>query len=231
MKTIGLLGGLTWESTIEYYRLINEGVRDKLGGLHSARIVMHSLDFAEVEHLQQINERERIPELLIKGARSVQAGGADLLLICANTMHKYAPEVQAAVTLPLLHIADVTGEAVVRGGMKRIGLLGTKYTMEEDFYKRHLTEKYGLDVLVPPVDDRQLVNRVIFSELSLGKNLDASRTEYLRIMDDLAAQGAEGVILGCTEIGLLVKQKDTPLPLFDTTVLHAAAAVERSLEG
>ncbi|HMN11639.1 MAG TPA: aspartate/glutamate racemase family protein [Bellilinea sp.] len=231
MKTIGLLGGLTWESTLEYYRLINEHVRDTLGGLHSAKLLLYSLDFAEIEHLQQTNEREKIPQLLIHGAKALKAGSADFLVICANTMHKYAPEVLAAVDLPLVHIADVTGEAVAAAGVQRVGLLGTKYTMEEDFYKQRLADKFGLEVLIPPEADRQLVHQVIFRELSLGVIRDESRGEYLRIIDELVQRGAQAIILGCTEIGLLVKQVDTPHRLFDTTVLHAVAAAERSVEG
>ncbi len=229
MKTIGLLGGMSWESTSTYYRLLNEGVRAARGGLHSAQILLHSVDFAPLEALQHAGDWEAIGDRLAQDARRVQAGGADFLLLCTNTMHKVAPVIEAAIDIPLLHIADATAEALKRQQVRTVGLLGTGFTMEQDFYKGRLTARHGIKVLVPEQEDRRLVHRVIYEELCLGRTEPASRREYLRILEALAGQGAQGVILGCTEIGLLVSQRDTPVPLFDTTAIHAAQAVALAL--
>ena len=229
MKTIGLLGGLSWESTALYYRWINEMVKEQLGGLHSARILLLSLDFQEIEDLQHQDRWEEAGEIMARAARQVEAGGADFLVICSNTMHKVAPQVESAVGIPLLHIADATAERIKEKGMTTIGLLGTRFTMEQEFYKGRLEKEHGLRVLVPPPEDRELVHRVIYDELVLGIIRDESRAEFLRIIDDLHDRGAEGVIEGCTEIVMLVQQEHTAVPLFDTTAIHAQAAVEWAL--
>lgn len=229
MKTIGLIGGMSWESTVGYYQCINRGIQQQLGGLHSARIILNSVDFDPIEQRQRNGDWGGAAEILCQAARSVEAGGADCLLICTNTMHKVAPQVAAAVSIPLLHIADATGRALLSRGVSRVGLLGTGFTMEQAFYKGRLADRFGLDVLVPDANDRETVHRVIYQELCLGQIDPDSRVEYLRIIDNLKQQGAEAVILGCTEIGLLVAQADTQLPLFDTTAIHAAAAVEFAL--
>ena len=229
MKTIGLLGGMSWESTELYYRWINEGVKQRLGGLHSARIAMVSVDFQQIETLQHAGDWAQAGAVLAEAARSIEAAGADFLLICTNTMHKVAPQVEAAIDIPLLHLADATAERIKASGMSTVGLLGTNFTMEQDFYRGRLAEKHGLTVLIPSEADRQIVHRVIYEELVLGVVTDESRNEYLRIIDDLAARGAEGVIEGCTEIVLLVQQEHTSVPLFDTTAIHALAAVEMAL--
>lgn len=229
MKTIGLLGGMSWESTTTYYRLLNEGVRAARGGLHSAQILLRSVDFAPLEALQHAGDWDAIGDRLAQDARRVQAGGADFLLLCTNTMHKVAPVIEAAIHIPLLHIADATAEALKRQQVHTVGLLGTGFTMEQDFYTGRLTARHGIEVLVPEQEDRRLVHRVIYEELCLGRIEPASRREYLRILAALAGQGAQGVILGCTEIGLLVSQRDTPVPLFDTTAIHAAQAVALAL--
>ena len=229
MKTIGLLGGMSWESTELYYRLINEGVKEKLGGLHSAKIAMVSVDFQEIEELQHRNEWQKAGVILAKAGQQIEAAGADFLLICTNTMHKVAPQIEAADYIPILHIADATAKQITARGMKSVGLLGTNFTMEQDFYRGRLVEKYGLNVLIPPTADREIVHRVIYDELCLGNVKDASREQYLRIMNDLRDRGAEGVIEGCTEIVMLVQQKHTDIPLFDTTALHAEEAVLMAL--
>lgn len=229
MKTIGLIGGLSWESSKEYYRIINEAVKECLGGLNSAKIVLYSVNFGELESLQRQGNWQAMTEILVDAAHGVQAGGADFLLLCTNTMHKMADQIQASIHIPFMHIADATAEQIKARGMTRIGLLGTQVTMEEDFYKGRLTELHGLEVLIPNENDRQLVSRVIYEELVLGKIEESSRKEYLRIIADLAQRGAQGIILGCTEIGLLVRQQDSPLPLFDTAVIHARAAAEMAL--
>ena len=226
MKTIGLLGGMSWESTLGYYRAINEGIKKTLGGLHSAKIVMYSVDFAPIEKLQHTGDWEGTAKILSEAAQSIQAAGADFLLICTNTMHKVAPQIKAAIQIPLLHIADATAEILVNGEINSVGLLGTAFTMEQEFYKGRLINNYGLQVLVPNEDDRQIVHRIIYQELCLGKIESNSKAEYLRIIDTLAAQGAEAVILGCTEIGMLVNQTDTDVRLLDTTAIHAEKAVE-----
>ncbi len=231
MKTIGLLGGMSWESTAAYYRAINTGVSRARGGLHSAEIVLYSVDFAPIEARQAAGDWTATAEILTDAARRVQRAGADFLLICTNTMHKVAPAIEQALSIPLLHIADATAEALAKDGIKAVGLLGTAFTMEQNFYKGRLTERYGLKVLVPEKTARQSVHTIIYDELCRGKILGASRQRYLDIVDDLARAGAEAVILGCTEIGLLIKPEDTAVKLYDTTAIHAARAVELALEG
>jgi aspartate racemase len=228
MKTIGLIGGMSWESSAEYYRLLNELVRQRLGGLHSAKCLLHSLDFAEIEELQAAGEWQRAGEILAEAARGLQAAGADLLLICTNTMHKVAGQVEAAVSVPLLHLADATADAVRAAGIGRVGLLGTAFTMEQAFYRDRLAG-YGLDVLTPDGEGRALVHRVIYEELCLGVVREESRAAYQDVIGKLVAAGAEGVVLGCTEIELLIRDEDSPVPLFPTTRLHAEAAVDAAL--
>ena len=228
-KIIGLIGGMSWESSAEYYRIINEKVRDRLGNLHSARCLMWSFDFAEIEALQHAGRWDKATELLVEAARRLERGGADFMLICTNTMHRMADDVQAAVSIPLLHIADPTAERIKAAGFKRIGLLGTAFTMEQDFYKGRLTARHGLDVIVPDEDDRRTVHRVIYDELVQGRVEEKSRAAYRDIIARLVARGAEAIILGCTEIMLLVRPEDSTVPLFDTTAIHADAAVERAL--
>jgi aspartate racemase len=229
MKTIGLLGGMSWESTALYYQLINEGVKERLGGLHSARIALVSVDFQEIEELQQENEWAEAARVLSLAAGQIEAAGADFLLICTNTMHKVAGEVQAAIGIPILHIADATAGRIKSEGKKRVGLLGTNFTMEEAFYKGRLVDKHGLEVLIPPKRDRDMVHGIIYEELCLGRIEDRSRKEFLRIIENLRDQGAEGVIEGCTEIVMLVQQQDTDVPLYDTTAIHAQQAVVAAL--
>jgi aspartate racemase len=229
MKTIGMIGGMSWESSVEYYRIVNEEVNRRLGGVHSAQVAMVSVDFGEFEPRMNPAGWGEITQRLITAARQVEAAGADLLLICTNTMHKMAGEIQASVGIPLLHIADAAAGAVQAHGLRKVGLLGTRFTMEQDFYRGRLAEKFGLEVLIPNEADREIVHRVIFEELVLGRIVPASKAEYLRIIDNLVQSGAEGIILGCTEIGLLVAQGDCRVPLFDTTRIHALAAVERAL--
>jgi aspartate racemase len=226
MKTIGLLGGMSWESTLGYYRAINEGVRQKLGGLHSAQIAMVSVDFAPIEQLQHADDWTGTAEILGDAARGVEAAGADFLLICTNTMHRVAPQIEAAIRIPVLHIADTTAEVLLADGVGTVGLLGTAFTMEQAFYRGRLAERYGLEVLVPHTADRDLVHRVIYEELCQGRVEPGSKAEYLRIVASLAARGAEAVILGCTEIGMLIGQRDTEVRLLDTTLIHAQKAVE-----
>lgn len=230
MKTIGLIGGMSWESSLEYYRIINEAVKQRLGGLHSADCLMYSFDFAEIEALQMAGAWDEATARMIEAAQRLERGGADCIVICTNTMHKMADAVQAAVDLPLIHIADATAEAIKAQGIATVGLLGTSFTMEEDFYKGRLIDKHGLNVLVPDAAGRKMVNRVIYNELVLGDLRPESRAAYVDVIRDLHAQGAQGIILGCTEIGLLIKPEDSPLPVFDTTVLHAQAAVSFALE-
>lgn len=230
MKTIGIIGGMSWESSIEYYRIINEAVKERLGDLHSARSLMVSVDFAEIEVLQREGRWEDATRAMINAARSVEAGGADFLIICTNTMHKMAEDVQRSIGIPLLHIADATAEVIKARGLRRVGLLGTRFTMEENFYRGRLAEKHNLEVIIPDISDRESVHRVIYNELVLGRIEPASKAEYLRIIASLADAGAEGIILGCTEIGSLVSQADSRLPLFDTTRIHALAAVQFALQ-
>ncbi len=229
LKTIGLIGGMSWESSAHYYRLVNEAVKARLGGLHSAKVLLASVDFGEVEPLQRAARWDEAGELLNRAALGLERAGADLLLICANTMHKVAGEAVKGVRIPLLHIADVTAEAVRAAGPRKVALLGTRYTMEQDFYRRRLEERHGLEVLVPGPEDRAEVNRVIYEELVLGRIEPRSKGRYLAIIDQLVGAGAQGVIAGCTEIPMLVQQGDVSVPLFDTTELHALAAVERAL--
>ncbi|MFG3253688.1 aspartate/glutamate racemase family protein [Streptomyces sp. NPDC048172] len=228
MKTIGLLGGMSWESTAEYYRLLNELTRERLGGLHSAPCVLYSVDFAHVETLQAEGRWDEAGKLLADAALAVQAAGADMVLICTNTMHKVADQVADAVRIPLVHLADTTAAAVRARGMRRIGLLGTAFTMEQDFYRGRLAS-HGLDVLVPEAAERARVHQVIYEELCVGVVRDASREEYRAVIDSLVARGAEGVVLGCTEIELLIGAGDSPVPVFPTTRLHAEAAVDLAL--
>ena len=230
MKTIGLIGGMSWESSIEYYRIINETAKEKLGGLHSAKSLMVTVDFAEIEKLQHEDRWDEAGQILVKCAQDLERGGADFIVLCTNTMHKLADQIIANVNIPFLHIADATAEKIAAAGIKRIGLLGTRFTMEHDFYKGRLIENFGLDVLVPNEADREIVHRVIYDELVQGKIVDASRNEYKRIMESLIEQGAEGIILGCTEIELLIKDNDSNKPLFPTTKIHAIAAVEQALK-
>ncbi len=229
MKTIGLLGGMSWESSALYYRILNEEVKHRLGGLHSARCVMLSVDFAEIERLQMAGEWERAGALLAEEARRIETAGAELLLLCTNTMHKLAPQIEESINIPFLHIADATGAAIRRAGLQTVGLLGTRFTMEEDFYADRLRKRWNLEVLIPKPADRQIVHQIIYEELVLGIVREESRREYLRIIDDLHRRGAEGIIEGCTEIGMLVTPEHTDVPLFDTTRIHATAAVESAL--
>lgn len=225
MKTIGLIGGMSWESTVPYYRLINEAVRERLGGYHSARIVLHSVDFSDIEAMQEATEWEKAGEYLARIARSLESAGADVLVLCTNTMHKVAPAIEAAVGIPFIHIADPTAAALSAAGVTRVGLLGTRFTMEEAFYRDRLTS-HGIDSVVPDGRDRDVVHRVIYDELVKGVVSSASRERYREIIERLVRSGARAVILGCTEIGMLVGAEDSPVPLFDTTVLHARAAAE-----
>lgn len=230
MKTIGLIGGMSWESSAEYYRLINQQVKARLGGLHSAKILMFSLDFAEIEKLQSQGKWDQAGEILIDAAQRLEKGGADFLLLCTNTMHKLAGDIQKNISIPLLHIADATGLEIKKTTIKKIGLLGTKFTMEQDFYKGRLRDKFGFEVLIPDAADRQMVHDVIYHELCLGIIQPHSKEKYKKIIHNLVNRGVEGVILGCTEISLLINQKDSLVPLFDTTKIHAAAAVDKALQ-
>jgi aspartate racemase len=230
MKTIGLLGGMSWESTVTYYRLINEGIKNRLGGLHSARICLYSVEFEEIEKLQHEGNWAKTAEILSQAAHSVEAAGADFLLICTNTMHKVAPEIESAINIPLIHIADATAEKILAQGVKKVGLLGTRFTMEQDFYRGRLQEKYGIEVLIPDEPGRDLVHRVIYEELCLGKIDPESRKAFVEITNGLADDGAQSVILGCTEVSLLIQQMHTQVPLFDTTEIHALRAVEEALQ-
>jgi aspartate racemase len=229
MKTIGLLGGMSWESTLDYYKLINTQIAKELGGFHSAKISMISVDFAELEENMSKGNWSACAKILVSAAKKVESTGADCLLICTNTLHKVAPQVEEAIQIPLLHIADGAGETLVREGVSTIGLLGTRFTMEEDFYKLRLAEKYGLKVLVPNAQDREIVDRIIFTELCMGKVKKKSRDEYVRVMENLKDLGAEAILLGCTEIAMLVTKEHTDIPLFDTTAIHAEKAVRFSL--
>lgn len=230
MKTIGLIGGMSWESSIEYYRIINETAKEMLGGLHSAKSLMMTVDFAEIEKLQHEDRWDEAGQILVKCAQDLERGGADFIVLCTNTMHKLADQIIANVNIPFLHIADATAQKITEAGIKKIGLLGTRFTMEHDFYKGRLIQNFGLNVLVPNEADREIVHRVIYDELVLGKIMDGSREEYKRIMEGLISQGAEGIILGCTEIELLIKQSDSHAPLFPTTLIHAVSAVEYALK-
>ncbi|SFU57793.1 aspartate/glutamate racemase family protein [Pseudoduganella namucuonensis] len=229
MKTIGLIGGMSWESTVIYYRDINVAIKELLGGLHSARIVMYSVDFHDIEQLQRAGDWAAAGDVLADAARSLRAAGAELLVLCTNTMHKVAPAIEAAAGIPLLHIADPTAAAIKEAGVSTVGLLGTRFTMEQPFYADRLRERHGLEVLTPPQADRDIVHRIIYEELCLGRVLPASRAEYRRVMAELVARGAQGIILGCTEIAMLVGPGDAAVPLFDTTALHARSAARASI--
>lgn len=230
MKTIGMLGGMSWESTSSYYREINQGVKSVLGGLHSAKICLYSVDFNEIEQLQHAGKWEETALILTAAAKSVEAGGADFLLICTNTMHKVADKIQTNITIPILHIADATAEKLLADGITKVGLLGTRFTMEQDFYKQRLVDKFGINVIVPSEEEQTIVHNVIYNELCLGVINDNSKRQYLEIINHLYAQGAEAVILGCTEIALLINQADTDIPLYDTTKIHAYGAVKFALD-
>ena len=231
MKTIGLIGGMSWESSIIYYQLINVDVKARLGGLHSAKSVMYSVDFADIVPLQRANNWPELDKKMVEAARHVEGGGADFIVICTNTMHKCVDAIEKNVKIPVLHIADVTAEKVKAANLNKVGLLGTRFTMEDDFYKNRLVDKYGLEVIVPTEEERKDVHRIIFDELCVGKIKPESRERYREIIDHLVLQGAQGIILGCTEIGLLIGEKDSSVPLFDTAKIHAAAAVEYALQG
>jgi aspartate racemase len=231
MKTIGMIGGMSWESSIEYYRLINLADREKLGGLHSAKSVMVSVDFSEIEMLQREGRWDEATQKMIEAAQQVERGGADFVLICTNTMHRMADAVQQAIHIPLVHIADATARVIQSQNLERIGLLGTRFTMEEDFYRGRLSKQFGLQVLVPEAREREMIHRVIYDELCLGVIRPESRRQYRQVLEQLVENGAQGIILGCTEIGMLVKAEDCTVPLFDTTYLHALSAVELALEG
>jgi aspartate racemase len=230
MKTIGLIGGMSWESTAVYYRLLNEAVKARLGGLHSASCILYSVDFAVVEEYQRQGRWQEAERVLVNAAQSVERAGADLLLICTNTMHKLADEVQAGIRIPLLHIADATAAAIQRAGVRQVGLLGTRFTMEEEFYRGRLTKRHGLPVLIPSSEDRAAVHRIIFEELCLGTVRPDSKVQMATIMSRLVEAGAEGIVLGCTELDLLVQGEDCRVPLFDTTREHALEAVELALK-
>ena len=229
MKTIGLIGGMSWESTIPYYTIINQSIHETLGGLHSAKLILYSVEFDEIEKCQSCGDWQRSADILSDAAKKLELAGADFLLICTNTMHKVYPQIQAQVTIPLLHIADATADALASDGVTKVALLGTRYTMQEDFYKSKLVAR-GFEVLVPEQADIDEVNRIIFEELCVGTLKETSRKTFSRIIDTLKARGAQAVILGCTEIGLLVKQEHASLPLYDTTVIHASRAAEKAME-
>ena len=229
MKTIGLIGGMSWESTITYYQLLNEAAKERLGGLHSAKILLYSVDFFEVEALMSRGDWDAAADLLGGVAERLERAGADFVLICTNTLYKVAPQVQSRIRVPLVHIAEAAADALLERGISRVALLGTKYTMTQDFYRDKLTER-GIEVLIPEGDDIEMVNRVIFDELCLGVVKPESKAEYLRVIEELRQRGAEGLLLGCTELGLIVSQKDVSLPMFDTTVIHANKAAQLALE-
>lgn len=230
MKTIGMIGGMSWESSLEYYRLINEKIKLELGGLHSAKTLMFSVDFEEIEILQHKQDWDELSGVMVGIARKLEAAGAELMMICTNTMHKKADDVQNSINIPFLHIADTAADAVCKQGMKKVGLLGTRFTMEQDFYKGRLSRNHGIDVIVPDESDMDLVHNVIYNELCLGELKNESRKNFLKIIDKLVNAGAEGIILGCTEIPLLIRQEDTAVPVFNTMKLHAEAAVRLSIE-
>jgi aspartate racemase len=231
MKTIGMIGGMSWESSIEYYRIVNETVKERLGGLHSARCVMYSVDFAEIETFQHQDRWQEASDILVEAAQKVERAGADFVVLCTNTMHKLADDIQANLDIPFLHIADATAYAIQAAGIQKVGLLGTRFTMEEDFYKGRLQDKHGLTVIVPGEQDRAVIDRVIYNELVLGDIRQESKKQYMQVMDGLVQSGTQGIILGCTEIGLLVQQEDSRVPLFDTARIHAEAAVDYALSG
>jgi len=229
MNTIGLIGGMSWESSAEYYRLLNEEVKRQLGGLHSAKCILYSVDFLEIEHFQARGEWDKAGEVLADAAYSLENAGASFIIICTNTMHKVIDRIQQRITIPILHIADATAHRIVETGLQKIALLGTKYTMEQDFYKARV-ETFGITVLVPQAEERVEINRIIYDELCLGEIKDSSKNYYLQVIDNLVQSGAQGVILGCTEIGLLIKQNHVDIPIFDTTMIHAQAAVNKAIQ-
>ncbi len=226
MKTIGLIGGMSWESSAEYYRIVNEAVKARLGGLHSAQCLLYSVDFAEIEQLQHSSQWDEAGQIMADAARRLEHGGADFIVLCTNTMHKLASFIEQAVSIPLIHIADPTAAAIQQAGLQRIGLLGTAFTMEQDFYRARLTDQFGLEVLIPEADERAIIHRVIYDELVLGIVKDELRMAYQRVIAHLVARGAQGIILGCTEIMLLIAPEDCSVPTFDTTTLHAVAAAD-----
>jgi aspartate racemase len=230
MLTIGMIGGMSWESSLEYYRIVNESVKKKLGGFHSAKCLLYSVDFEEVEKLQHLGDWGELTRLMMDAAKRLERAGADFVVICTNTMHKMAEEVEGVIGIPLLHIVDVTADAIRAEGNTRVGLLGTKFTMEQDFYKGRLKEKHGLEVLIPSEEERQIVHDILYSELCMGEIKDLSKDKFKNIIQNLVDQGAQGVILGCTEIPLIVDQEDYAIPVYDTTALHAEAAVEFALK-
>ncbi len=230
MKTIGLIGGMSWESTTSYYQLINQGVKEQLGGLSSAKLSLVSVNFAEIETLQHQGRWDETANILGDAAVALEASGADFFLICTNTMHKVADQVQQRVNIPMLHIADGTAEQLLKDGISKVGLLGTRFTMEQTFYRGRLTDKFGITVLTPNEEEQEIVHKIIYEELCLGKINDPSRVEYIKVIDSLYASGAQAIILGCTEIALLIKQSDTAVPLYDTTEIHAVKAVEYALK-
>jgi len=229
MKTIGLVGGMSWESTLEYYRIINQRIKEKMGGFHSAKIVLYSVDFEEVESRQHLEQWERLTEMMIDAAQRVERAGADFLVICTNTMHMMAGEVQKSISIPLLDIVDITAKAVKSRSLGKVGLLGTRFTMEKDFYKERLRSDHGLKVIIPEEKERELIHDILYNELCLGHIRETSKTKFQKIITDLEERGAQGIILGCTEIPLIVRQEDYEIPLFDTTTLHAEAAVDYAL--
>lgn len=230
MKTIGLIGGMSWESTVSYYRAVNEGIKSELGGLHSAKIILYSVDFGEIAELMKKNDWNQIAVQLTEAAKKIESSGADFLMICTNTIHKIAPVIEENIEIPLLHIADATAEKIKEQGYGKVGLLGTSATMEMDFYKGRLLTEHKIDTVIPDKKDRETVHRVIFDELCLGKIKESSQKKYIEIIEDLSAKGAEAVILGCTEIAMLVSQEDTKIPLLDTTQIHADMAVSKAIE-
>ncbi len=230
MKTIGLIGGMSWESSLEYYRIMNQAVKEKLGGFHSAKCVMYSVDFEEIEKLQHKGQWDELTDIMIDAAQRVEKAGADFVVICTNTMHKMAPEIESRITIPLLHIADVTAEQIKIKGQKKVGLLGTRFTMEQEFYKGRLTKTHGIEVIIPDEEQRKIIHNILYNELVQGEISKASKSKFKEIIVSLKSRGAEGVILGCTEIPLLVKQEDYDIPLYDTTDIHARAAVELALK-
>jgi len=229
VKTIGLIGGMSWESSLEYYKIVNETVKEKLGGLHSCKCLMYSVDFGVIEALQHQNKWDELTKLMIEAAQNLKHGGADFIVICTNTMHKMAPEIETATGLNILHIADVTGAAISKNQIQKVGLLGTRFTMEGDFYKKRLKDNYDIEVIIPEDADRQIIHDIIYNELCLGIIKDDSRQRYIDIINKLCANGAEGIILGCTEIPLLIKQSDVLIPVYDTTKIHAESAVDFAL--
>lgn len=230
MKTIGLIGGMSWESSLEYYRMINETVKLKLGGLHSAECLMYSVDFEEIEIYQHQNKWDELANIMVQAAEKLKNGGADFIVICTNTMHKLASDIEDRVGIKVLHIAEVTGEKIIQRGIRKVGLLGTKFTMEQDFYKKILKEKYHIHVVIPDVNEREAIHEIIYNELCKGIINDASKEKYQKIIRHLALNGAEGIVLGCTEIPLLINQEDVEIPVFDTTKIHAVSAVEFAMK-